>query len=147
MAVESILDHVANVPEFPEEDHVPHAVCKLERLEPDVEGEVCDVLAQLAADVIPQVLERFGHGSATALRGSSWQLHVALGPVPFPSRMDESPRGLGEGESICRPLARAGLPRGRRKGMAQIAGKALAGARAWLAGTLPILRHSLDSNP
>ena len=114
---------------------------------PELNAGVWRDLAQLAADVIPQVLERFGHGLATALRGSSWRLHVALGPVPFPSRMDESPRGLGEGESICRPMARAGLLRGRRKGMAQIAGKAMTGVRNWPAGTLPILRHSLDSNP
>jgi hypothetical protein len=47
------------------------AVSELEGFEPDVKGEVGDVVAQLTPDVIPQFLERFGHGSATALRGGS----------------------------------------------------------------------------
>jgi len=73
----ALLDPGADVRRRGDVEDVAGAVGELERLEPDVEGEVRYVFAQLATDVIPQVLELFGHGSVTALRGGLWRLHMA----------------------------------------------------------------------
>jgi hypothetical protein len=77
VAIVSFADPGPDVAWRPHVESAPTDSRKLERLEPDVEGEVRDVFAQLATDVIPQVLELFGHGSATALRGGLQRLHMA----------------------------------------------------------------------
>jgi hypothetical protein len=41
---------------------------EFQRLEPDVEGEVRDVVSELALNGVPNCLEVLGHGLLTALR-------------------------------------------------------------------------------
>src|SRR5262249_22490714 len=91
----ALLDPGTDVAGRADEQGVAGAGGELERLKPDVEGEVGDVLAKLATDFIPQVLQVLGHGLATPLRGRfRGECMVAWVPVPSPAGRTELPEAL-----------------------------------------------------
>src|SRR4051812_7949500 len=84
---------------------------ELKGVDPDVEGEVRDVVAELATDLIPGCLQVFlGHGCATALRAVVWLcFDGAPGAAQATRRVGHSPRGPRGGECI----AKVAVVRGR----------------------------------
>ena len=105
----------------------PRSAGELERLEPDVELEVRDVLAKLVADLIPE-LSRSSSGTGVRrppgrLRGRTSDGGTGVRPLPSARPSEHAaPRALAGGE--CIPEPQSARKAGGSGESAQIAGKA-----------------------